>query len=156
MNRKSSIIFFFFISINSFCQILEQENNAIKGTWQLGTNEVSSASYDTYTFIQNNKFEFTPSGYNGLNRIIKITGTYKIEDNLILFKVLIIMELVGGKIERSMTTTLSDSWAIDGGKLITKKVNVAEQKATFNFCKPEDDNQNCIEIDNRRYFKVTE
>ncbi|MBC7523035.1 MAG: hypothetical protein H7239_01140 [Flavobacterium sp.] len=149
-------IFFFFISISSFCQTSVEEKNAIKGTWQVGTNEVSSAYHDTYAFIENNKFEFTPTGYNGLNRIIKISGTYKIEDNQIIFNVQTITELIGGKIERSMITTLSDSWAIDGGKLVTKKVNGTKQKATFNFCKSEDGKQNCFEIDNRRYFKVTE
>jgi hypothetical protein len=156
MKSKLSIIFFFFISISSFCQTSVKEKNAIKGTWQVGTNEVSSTNHDTYTFIENNKFEFKPTGYNGLNRIVKISGTYKIEDNEIIFNIQTVTELIGGKIERSMITTLSDSWAIDGGKLVSKKVNGTEQKATFNFCESEDDNQNCIEIDNRRYFKVTE
>jgi heat shock protein HslJ len=156
MKSKLSIIFSLFISICSFCQTSVEEKSQLQGTWQEVNSEVSSNYHDTYTFFQNNKFEFTPTGYNGLNRIIKISGTYKIEENQIKFNVQKITELVGGKIERSRITTLSNSWAIDGGKLVTKKVNEIEQIATFNFCKTKDANPNCFEIDNNRYFKVNE
>jgi hypothetical protein len=149
-------LFLFYISVSSFCQTFTNDKCLISGTWQERTNEVSSIYHDTYTFLPNNKFEFKPTGYNGLNRIIKITGTYKIEENQILFKIQSVTELVGGKIQRSMVTTLSDSWEIDGGKLVTKNVNIIEQNANFNFCKTNNDKLNCIEIDDKTYFKLPE
>ena len=141
--------------INTNCQTFEsKKSNTLIGIWQAGTNEISSAYLDTYTFNENNKFEFKPNEYNGLNRIIKISGTYRIQNSEIIFHTETITELTGGEIERSTTTTLSDSWSIDGGKLITKKINKTKQKASFKFCKSEGDKQNCFKIDERSYFKI--
>ena len=110
MTNRLLITFLLLSSISTNCRTFERKKSgALIGIWQDGTNEVSSAYLDTYTFSRNNKFEFKPNEYNGLNRIIKISGTYKIQNSEIIFDIETITELVGGKIERSMITTLSDS-----------------------------------------------
>ena len=154
--RRISLIIILLFSINSFCQPSEKkETENIIGTYQAGTSEISSIYQDIYKFFANNKFEFEPTRYNGLNRIIKIAGKYKIENNKILFFVHSLTEIVGDKIERSMITTLSDSWAIDGGKLVTKKVKTSPQEASFELFKS-NDNQNCLKIDDKLFYKINE
>ena len=155
--RRIFIIIILLISFNSICQTsVNTENKNIIGIWQAETNEVSSGYLDTYRFYENNKFAFEPSQYDGLKRIVQIAGTYKIDNAKIVFYVHSIKELVGNKIERSMITTLSDSWAIDGGKLVTKKIKSSPQDATFEFCKSNEDNQNCLIIDGRLFYKIKE
>ena len=155
MINKLLITIFLLSSINSICQVSENnEKENIIGVWQAGTNEISSGYLDTYKFYGNGRFEFKPTEYNGLNRIVKIAGTYKIDNGKIIFYVNSITELVGDKIERSMTSTLSDSWAIEDGKLVTRKIKSAQQIATFEYCKANKDKQDCFQIDNRMYYKI--
>jgi hypothetical protein len=152
--RSLSILIILLVSFNSICQTsANNEKNNIIGIWQSGTNEISSGYLDTYKFYGNNKFEFKPTGYNGLNRIIKIAGTYKIDDGKITFYINSITELIGDKIERSTTSTQSDSWAIENGKLITRKIKSKEQTAIFEFCKL-DEKSICFQIDNRMFYKL--
>ena len=120
------------------------------GTWQAESNEISSTYLDTYVFSKN-EFTFKPTGYNGLNRIVEIKGSYKLIENKIIFHVNFITEIIGGKIERSMITTLSDSWAIDGGKLVTKKTKSDAQTAILESCEPE-----CLIIDKRKFYKIND
>ena len=155
--KRILIIIILFISFNSICQTsVNNENKDIIGVWQAETKEVSSGYLDLYRFYKNNKFIFEPSQYDGLKRIAQIAGTYKIDKDKIVFYVNSISELVGNKIERSMITTLSDSWAIDAGKLITKKIKSSPQKAKFEICKSIEDNQNCLKIDDRLFYKIKE
>ena len=153
--RRIFIITVLLISFNSICQTSVNNKNII-GIWQAETNEVSSNYHDTYRFYKNNKFAFEPSQYDGLKRIVQIAGTYKIHDAKIVFYVHSIQELVGNKIERSMITTLSDSWAIDGGKLVTKKIKSLPQEAKFEFCESIEDNKNCLKIDGRLFYEIEE
>ena len=153
--KKICLIIMVFVSINSISQNVTKNNfNNIVGVWQLQSKEVSSGLLDSYKFYLDNKFEFYPSEYNGLKRIIKITGTYKIEDNKIAFNVNSITELVGDKIERGLTTTLSDSWTITDGNLVTRKIKSEKQIATFEFCKTDKSDEDCFLIDGRIYYKI--
>lgn len=153
--RRIFIIIVLLISFNSICQTSVNNKNII-GIWQAETNEVSSGYLDTYRFYKNNKFAFEPSQYDGLKRIVQIAGTYKIHNSKIVFYVHSITELVGNKIERSMITTLSDSWAIDGGKIVTKKIKSSPQEAKFEFCESIEDNKNCLKIDGRLFYEIEE
>ena len=142
------------ISFNVTCQIIKNQKEInIVGLWQSNTVEVTSAYLDSYRFYANHKFEFVPTGYNGLNRIIKIVGTYQILENEIKFHVQSLIEVAGGSIERSTTATWSDSWSIDGGKLITKKIKSNIQIASLEFC---NEANHCISIDKRIYYKINE
>lgn len=153
--RRISVIIILLVSFNSICQTsVKNDNKNIIGTWQTGTNEISSGYLDTYRFYENGKFEFNPTKYNGLNRIVKISGTYKIDSGKIRFNVNSITEIVGDKIERSMTSTLSDSWAIKDGKLVTRKIKSTQQIATFEYCEAENDKHSCFEIENRMFYKI--
>ena len=152
--KKLFIIITLLLSIDILCQTInKQEEIDIVGFWQSDSNEVTSDYHDSYMFYANSKFEFIPSGYNGLNRIIKIIGTYKLADNEIKFQVQSVIELDGGSIERSSITTLSDTWSIDGGKLVTKKIKSKLQTASFEFCR---DNKKSISIDKRNFYKINE
>jgi len=151
------IIIILLVSFNSFCQTsVNNENKNIIGIWQAESNEVSSGYHDTYRFYKNNKFNFEPTQYDGLKRIIKITGTYKIVNTKIVFYLNSITELIGDKIERSTITTLSDSWAIEGGRLVTRKIKSRSQEATFEFCKSIENEKECLKIDDRLFYKIIE
>lgn len=153
--KRIFIIIVLLISLNSLCQTSVNNKNII-GIWQAETNEVSSANLDTYKFYKNNKFVFEPSQYDGLKRIVKIAGTYKIHNAKIVFYVNSLTELIGNKIERSMITTQSDSWAIEGGKLVTKKIKSLPQEAKLEFLGSIEGNKNCLKIDARLFYKIKE
>jgi hypothetical protein len=154
--KKIAILLILLFSINSICQTSNNNNDEIIGIWQAETSEVSSNYHDIYRFLSNNKFEFEPTGYNGLNRIVKISGNFKIKNDKIIFYPHAITELVGNKIERSFTTTLSDSWAIESEKLISKKIKSSPQSANFELNKPTGDNKINIKIDSRIFYKILE
>jgi len=153
--RRFFNIIVLLISFNSICQTTLIKSNII-GIWQAETDEVSSAYHDTYRFCKNNKFVFEPSQYDGLKRIVKIAGTYKIQNAKIVFYVKSLTELIGNKIERSMITTQSDSWAIEGEKLVTKKIISLPQEAKLEFLESIEGNKNCLKIDGRLFYKVEE
>jgi hypothetical protein len=152
--KKLSLFLILLFSINSFCQTKETKN--IIGIWQAETSEISSTYQDIYRFSKDNKFEFEPTRYNGLNRIIKISGVYKINNYKIIFYPHKITELSGNKIERSMTSTLSDTWAIDNGKSVSKIIKSSPQEATLEIIKLNSENQYIIKIDNRTFYKIFE
>lgn len=129
------------------------QNKTLKviGLWQAESAEVTSMYYDTYQFTSDSKFIFKPNEYNGLSRIINIGGKYEIIGDSIILTPHFTKELIGGYPVRSMITTLSDSWEIEGGKIKKLPCNSKnKQTASIQLCKSDD----CILIDNRKYFRI--
>jgi hypothetical protein len=151
MKKKYAFLILLIIIFNS--SFGQKKSIEIIGLWQSETSEVSSMYHDTYQFSKDSKFIFKPNQYNGLNRVLSIEGNYEIKGDSIILKPHFTKELIGGYPVRSMITTLSDSWEIEGGKIknIQYKKKI-KQTATIKLC----EKANCILIDERRFYKIIE
>lgn len=139
--------------LNSNRKQLDEKN--IIGVWQAKSDEMTSGWLDTYQFFANGEFTFNPSQYDGLKRIISIKGKYRIIGDSLFFLVQYTKEATGGDIVRSETSTLSDSWALEGVKIIEiKHENKEEQKAAIELGQPSANGNSCILIDKRKYYKM--
>ena len=138
------------LAISIFCVAFSQTNPYLLcGTWQADQIEVTSMYHDFYIFSNQGNFQFTPDQYNGLNRVISINGKYKIIGDSIYLTPISSKELFGGSFERSMVTTLSDSWEINGGRIKTvilkpKQTQTAQIKVY----------QDSIVLGGRKFYKV--
>lgn len=141
---KKAFVFvfvYFFVMQFCYCQIS-------KGFWQEKTSNVSDAYLGGYYFTDST-FEYTINGYDGLNPINALGGKYTIKNNVIYFTVEYIKKTIGGTLCRSMTTTLNDTWSIEGGKLTTTKLKSAV-KATAKIELFKD----YIIIDKQKFYKI--
>ncbi|WP_151088176.1 lipocalin-like domain-containing protein [Hymenobacter baengnokdamensis] len=94
----------------------------IVGFWQASDTTISSNYQQHYVFSADKKFTYTPSGYDGLQRVLKIGGHYKLLGNTLYLTPEYTTELKGGVLERSHITTLNDSWSIASGQAKTYKI----------------------------------
>jgi hypothetical protein len=148
MNKSFCLILLLFAKTFSYSQ---NKVIDISGLWQAEQSEVTSMYHDTYQFFPNGRFVFKPDEYNGLNRIIRILGSYEIKDDSIVYEVDSTEELLGGCPIRSEITTLSDTWEIFGGQVkIISCLSKVQQYAILKFCKEPD----CILIDDRNFYRI--
>jgi hypothetical protein len=130
-------------------QIVPQSTMKLNGQWQADSPEITSMYNDLYEFTTEGIFRFYPNAYNGMNRIIFLVGRYKIKGDSVYFLPLKSREVHGGRFERSMYTTLSDTWEINGGKIITTKCEKCEwQSDCFKL------SNDSLVIGNRKFFKI--
>lgn len=142
MKRAFISAFVFFIAMQfSFSQIPN-------GFWQEKTQNVSDAYLGGYHFT-GKTFEYTINGYDGLNPITALGGEYAIKNGKIFFTVTYIKKVVGGQLCRSETSTLNDSWSIEGGKMSIVKLNPTI-KAIANI----EISDNYLMIDKQKFYKV--
>ena len=149
MKKKYTLLIGLIIIFNS--SFGQKKSIEILGIWQAEKSELTSMYFDTYQFLKDFKFIFQPNRYNGLNRVLSIEGNYEIKGDSIILTPHLTKELVGGYPVRSMITTLSDSWEIEGGKI--KRIQYKKktgQTATIKLCEIE----NCILIDERQFFRI--
>ena len=126
------------------------------GVWQEATPEVSSGYHNVYQFNVDGTFKFKTDEYFGLKRVISINGKYTFVKGTLNLTVLSTTELIGGNVERSMTSgEASDSWEIVGGEVKTfilpKAINtniIVEAK------KSDNDDAELILLDKRKYYKI--
>jgi hypothetical protein len=156
---RNKFIFFAIISMTigmtCYCQNTKQlTNQYLIGIWQEGYDVVGSAYLDSYCFFQNNRFEFWPTPYNGLNIVVTIKGSFKLIKDTIIFMPDTLFEKVNGDIVRDRLTTMSNSWSIDNCDLKNIKVNSKPQSATIKSSNTE--NKEIILIDGKQFFKVSD
>jgi len=138
------IIFILFFTIScDFCF-----SQMFLGRWQTQTSEISSAYLGNYLFTSST-FEYTISGYDGLNPIQALGGTYFVKSDTIFFTVRYIKKQVGGQLERSEIYTQNDSWAFEGGKIET--VTLTPPVHAVATIKRKD---NVLWIDERKFCKL--
>jgi len=138
--------------ISLLLSIFSYSQNII-GIWQFHTKEIAAGYLESYHFLKGNSFEYHPSQFDALTRIISIGGKYNIHKDTIIFFVEYTIEIAGGEIVRSELYTKNDSWSIENGvenKVYYKSIN--NQEATFKYCSEGSDE--IIYIDERKYFKV--
>lgn len=120
------------------------------GFWQEKTQNVSDAYLGGYRFT-NSEFEYSINGYDGLNPISAFGGKYVVQNGKIIFTVTYMKKIIGGQLCRSETSTLNDSWAIEGGKVMSLKLDKAVKAvAKINIF------TDYIQIDNQKYFRIVE
>lgn len=136
-----SAVVFFIATQFSFSQISN-------GFWQEKTQNVSNAYLGGYHFT-GKTFEYTINGYDGLNPITAFGGEYAIKNGKIFFSVTYIKKAVGGQLCRSETSTLNDSWSIEGSKISIVKLNPSI-KAIANI----KIGDNYLIIDKQKFYKV--
>ena len=154
---KNLLIFLVFILFASNC--VSQDRNYktdIIGVWQLGSSEISSAYLDNYSFFPHGEFIFNVNEYDELKQVVAIKGTYTVYPDSINFKPNSIITHDQVKtLERSMFTSVHDSWSIDW-KTYNKETileNPEEFSATLEF-KKTDDNKVYILIDGNKYYMI--
>ena len=98
------------------------------GIWQSGSKELSSGWHENYQFFSDGRFCFNTSQYDGLNRVVSIMGTFKINENTLILKITKSKELRGGVFVRSEILGGS-GWVIEGGKIII--LNYNKPKSSF-------------------------
>jgi len=96
-------------------------------------------------------FEYSINGYDGLNPISTLGGTYSIKNGKIFFTVIYIKKVVGGQLCRSKTSTINDSWSFEGGKISIVKLNPAIKAVAII-----EINANYLMIDKQKFYKVDE
>jgi len=131
--------------------VLGQIRKALIGKWQAESAEVTSMYHDSYQFFNNGKFLFNPDEYNGLNRIISISGTYRLKGDTLFLTPLFTKEIAGGYIIRSESTTLSDTWEIIGGQ--EKRILINKRRIQSAILKIASNNKE-LTLDNRKFYKV--
>ncbi|NLI36231.1 MAG: hypothetical protein GX416_06925 [Bacteroidales bacterium] len=119
MKKRISMIFILLlVSMGGYSQIP-------KGFWQQNSSQIGKKRMAGYTFGDNHRFEYTISEYDGLNPIVALGGTYRINRNKIYYKVNYIKKRIGGKLCRNGQYTLNDSWAFVGNQITVIKLKHA-------------------------------
>ena len=128
------------------------------GKWQERTPEVSAGYLNTYEFLNDSTFLFSPTEYFGLTRIVSIGGRYKYNKkaNSLSLVVEFTDEVVGGTIERSEEANeASDRWGITGGKLKRMKLPKPSKAVILvEFRKSDLENTELMLLDKQKYYKV--
>ncbi|MCC6833501.1 MAG: hypothetical protein IT213_00830 [Cytophagales bacterium] len=125
------------------------------GVWQAERYDEGSGWPDTYQFFPDKRFIFNFSQYDGSKRILRILGTYKVENNSIVLQIENTVEAVGGHLTRSTITSLSDTWEIADYTVKTVKQNNTEPEIILiKKCVPGDYPKPCILLDGREYFRM--
>ena len=142
----------FLLSSFIICDLLfGQAYNKLNGKWQAESASLTSMNFDTYQFNDKGKFQFKPNGYNGLNRVISINGSYSIKGDTLYFTPEYTNEITGGNFVRSESTTLSDTWEIVNGQDVKKTIlKKSKQSATIKF----KSDLKSFTLDERMFFKV--
>jgi hypothetical protein len=120
----------------------------LSGRWQIQTSVISDAYLGNYLFTDST-FEYIIDGYDGLNPIQVLGGTYFIKSDTLFFTVKYIKKQVGGKLERSEIYSDNDSWALEGGKIETEILSPPIHAAAT--IKRQN---NVLWIDERKFFKL--
>lgn len=137
------------------CVFIVQAQN-IKGIWQKDSPLIGSGYSQNYQFKNEEDFEYNTSEFDFLNRVRTIGGKYQIKQDTIFFTLEYIIECCGGTIERSLITSLNNSWAINDCK--TQKTFFQKKEtwsAVFKFDES-DPNNKFIKIDNDIYYLTYE
>ncbi len=142
----------FLLSSFIICNLLfGQAYNKLNGKWQAESATITSMNFDTYQFDDKGKFQFKPNGYNGLNRVISIIGSYIVKGDTLYFIPEYTNEITGGNFIRSESTTLSDTWEIVKGQVIKKPIlKKSKQSATIKLSS----DLKSFTLDERIFFKI--
>jgi len=140
---KPIILILLFMVFDNLCQAKK-----LSGRWQTQTAEISDTYLGNYLF-NDSIFNYTINGYDGLNPIQVLGGTYFIKSDTIFFTVKYIKNMIGGKLERSEIYTQNDSWAFEGGTIET--VNLTPPVHTVATFKLQND---ILLIDERKFCKL--
>lgn len=126
----------------------------VVGVWQAEAYDESAAWPDAYQFFTDKKFVFNFSQYDGSKRILRINGTYKIENGSLLLQVQSTIEAVGGYLTRSTITSLSDSWELTDYSVQEVKQNNKEPEVIkLKKCEGSYPKE-CFLLDGRKYFRM--
>lgn len=141
---KRFLIYVFFITLATQFSFSQIKN----GFWQEKTANISDAYLGGYNFT-NTTFEYSINGYDGLNPITAFGGKYTIKKNKIFFTITYMKKNIGGRLCRSETYTLNDSWSIEGGKTTVIQLNpVINSNANIEML------DDCLVIDRQKFYKV--
>ena len=145
--KAITVIIFLVFLIPGF-KAIAQDKQIQLGFWQEKTSSISDAHLGGYNFT-NTTFEYTVNGYDGLNPISAFGGKYIIKNGKIFFTVTYLKKYTGGQLCRSQTSTLNDSWAIEGGKITMVKLKPAiSANASIEV------SNDCLVIDRQKYYKT--
>ena len=126
----------------------------IVGVWQAERYDEAAAWPDAYQFFADYKFVFNFSQYDGSKRILRIVGTYKIENGTLLLQIESTVEAVGGYLTRSTITSLSDSWELtDYSVQIVKQTNKEPEVVKLKQCEGTYPKE-CLLLGGRKYFRM--
>ncbi len=128
----------------------------IIGVWQINSSLVTSTLQANFQFFKTGKFVFNINGYDDLNPIYNISGSYKIERGILYLKIQQFRELVGFKIAESSPAFQFGSFVLEGGKIVTvKQTDTTFVEHEINVVNNPKASAKCITIDNTKYYKLS-
>lgn len=151
----NKIVLSILLQFSFLCLKSQISSNQIVGTWQIKSAQVSSALHENYRFFADGTFIYYFDSYDEAKRIISVRGTYKIDHDKIIFKILSRKEIVGGKIIKA-SEGFQKGWTLFGGDVTEiQQTDSEEESCVIKTCSSEK-SMECIKIDNESYFKVSE
>lgn len=130
--------------------------NELVGIWQVNTPVVGSGLGAYFQFYKNGRFIYNTSGYDDLNPLCNIFGSYKLIDgNALGLKVDSSKQLIDAQIIAESPGFQFGTFVLDGGKVVT-----FPQKGTgYEFhdvsIRSKGRQIKCIVIDNDKYYKLS-
>jgi hypothetical protein len=128
----------------------------IIGVWQVKSNTISSTLFANFQFFKTGKFIYNVNGYDDLNPVYNVSGSFKVEKTILYLKIEQFKQLIGFKIVESNPGFQFGSFVLDGGKLVTvKQSNSSFTEYDLEVGKDLKSHSKYILIDNEKYFKLT-
>jgi hypothetical protein len=115
-------IFILFPYNKANSQTMNNDKNII-GCWQAGDSLVASGLKDVYRFYKDNSFIFEVSSYNHLSKLISISGTYKVESNILYLIITNVKEKYGGELIMGDNENDDYNWTYVNYKAKVIKIN---------------------------------
>jgi hypothetical protein len=157
----------FFILLNAFCVVscslyaqqklktVPLTQSQLVGIWQVNTPIVGSGLGAYFQFYKDGRFIYNTSGYDNLNPLCNIFGSYKLLDgNTIGFKVDSSRQLIGAQIGAA-DGFQGGTFVLDGGKVVTFPQRGTKYESHDVSVHSKGRNIKCIVIDNDKYYKLS-
>ena len=125
------------------------------GVWQEKDSIVGSGLRAFYVFLPNNSFYYFTNGYDNLNPLVNISGTFAIKNESINFKIKKYKIRTDFNIISTEPAWKFGEFAIDKGGL--KEVinkDTSEIVHSIKSCNLKSKNRKCIVINNVKFFRV--
>lgn len=130
------------------------DRKEVVGLWQGDSKIIASAWGDTYSFRSDGTFTFYVSQFNELSRLVSITGTYRIDSNILKLNIKSRKEHTGGVIERGNPGFEGD-WTFRDTKVIEIIQDTKQSNEVYiEWCDTSPKHQ-CLFMGFRKFYKIS-
>lgn len=134
--------------------LFSQSNNFV-GTWQINSGIVGSALHENYRFYENGNFIYNFDSYDDAKRIISVSGTYMVNSDTLVFKIIQRTEIIGGIIIKG-SEGYQNGWVLFGGEIKTFiQENSIPEVTIWNITENNNNKSLILKIDSDIYYKIS-